>query len=153
MFKANWVCRIIVFLVNIFYLILILCSFSLKPNISLRTPDRADKITTFTVVYRYGLALSPDILNGDSSSLSRSAANLRTELATISSSFFCGFCSIWRYRLICSVINTERLRYFRLILVPNVMKRSRKQPRQHDQINASRLYWDCRCTESYDNVG
>lgn len=52
----------------IHYLIFILCSFSLNPSISLRTPDRADKITTFTVVYKYGLALRPDILNGDSNS-------------------------------------------------------------------------------------
>lgn len=39
-------------------------------------------------------------------------------------------------------------RYFRLILLPSVMKRNRKQPKQHDQINASKLYCECKCTES-----
>lgn len=51
-----------------YYLILILCNFNLKPSISLKTPDKADKITTFMVVYKYGFALRPDILNGDSNS-------------------------------------------------------------------------------------
>lgn len=50
------------------YLILILCNFNLNPSISLRTPERADNMTTLTVVYKYGLALRPEILNGDSSS-------------------------------------------------------------------------------------
>lgn len=40
------------------------------------------------------------------------------------------------------------LRYFRLILVPRVMNRKRKQPKAHDQINASKLYCECNCTES-----
>jgi len=34
---------------------------------------------------------------------SRSAANFRTLFATISSSFLLGFCSIWRYKLICKM--------------------------------------------------
>lgn len=34
------------------YLIFILCSFNLKPNISDKTPDRADSITTFVIVYK-----------------------------------------------------------------------------------------------------
>lgn len=50
------------------YLIFILCNFNLNPSISLRTPDNADNITTLTVVYKYGFALNPDILNGDSNS-------------------------------------------------------------------------------------
>lgn len=53
------------------YLILILCSFSLKPRHSLKTPDNADNITTLIVVYKYGFALRPDILNGDSNSCRR----------------------------------------------------------------------------------
>lgn len=126
------------------YLILILCNLSLKPNISLSTPDRAERITTLMVVYKYGLALRPDILNGDSSSFNRSAASFNTELATMSSSFLCGFCSICKYRFICSVISTDKLRYLRVIFVPSVIKRNKKQPRQHDQVSASRLYCDWR---------
>lgn len=53
------------------YLILILCNFNLNPSISLSTPERADNITTLTVVYKYGLALRPEILNGDSSSCNK----------------------------------------------------------------------------------
>lgn len=76
------------------YFILILCNFSLKPSISLRTPDKADKITTLIVVKRYGFALRPDILNGVSSSFNKSDASFRTLFETISSSFFLGFFSI-----------------------------------------------------------
>jgi len=54
------------------YFILILCNLSLKPSISDRTPDKADRITTFVIVYRYGLADKPDILNGLSSSCNKS---------------------------------------------------------------------------------
>jgi len=50
------------------YLILILCSFNLKPKISESTPDNADRTTTFVMLYRYGLAESPEILNGLSNS-------------------------------------------------------------------------------------
>lgn len=82
--------------------------------------------------------------------LSRSAANFSTLFDTISSSLLCGFCSICRYKLICSVINTEILRYFRLIFVPNVMKRNRKQPSAHDQMSASSVCWDCSWTESWN---
>jgi len=53
------------------YFILILCNLSLKPSISDRTPDKADRITTFVIVYRYGLADKPDILNGLSSSCNK----------------------------------------------------------------------------------
>lgn len=67
----------------------------------------------------------------------------------MSSSLLCGFCSICKYRLICSVINTDTLRYFRLILVPSVMKRSMKQPRAHDQMSACSVCCDCSCTESW----
>lgn len=35
-----------------FYLILILCNFNLNPSISLNTPDNADNMTTFIVVYK-----------------------------------------------------------------------------------------------------
>lgn len=107
----------------------------------------------------------------DSITLSKSAASFKTLLDTISSSLLCGFCSIWnwewltrsvkfrrdlfrclqltcKYKFICSVIRTEMLRYFRLILVPRVMKRRRKHPKAHDQISASKLCWDCKCTES-----
>lgn len=52
----------------VLYLILILCNFNLKPSISLNTPERADNMTTLIVVYKYGLALKPEILNGDSNS-------------------------------------------------------------------------------------
>lgn len=79
---------------QLIYLILILCSFNLNPNISLKTPERADNITTLIVVYKYGFALKPEILNGDSNSLRRSVASFSTLLETISSSFFFGFCSI-----------------------------------------------------------
>jgi hypothetical protein len=54
------------------HLILILCNLSLKPSISDRTPDKADRITTFVIVYRYGLADKPEILNGLSSSCNKS---------------------------------------------------------------------------------
>lgn len=57
----------------------------------------------------------------------------------------------WRYKLICSVIRTEMLRYFRLIFVPSVMNRNRKHPKAHDQINASKLYCECNCTESFNH--
>lgn len=53
------------------YLILILWSFNLNPNISLKTPDNADNMTTLIVVYKYGFALRPDILNGDSNSCNK----------------------------------------------------------------------------------
>lgn len=46
-------------------------------------------------------------------------------------------------------MSTEILRYLRLIFVPNVMKRKMKQPKAHDQTNASKLCCDCNCTESY----
>lgn len=104
----------------------------------------------------------------------KSAASFSTLFDTISSSFFWGFCSIcnvktckfphhfqkrtlerqrntiqtWRYKLICSVIRTEILRYFRLIFVPSVMNRKRKHPSAHDQIKASKLYCEWSCTES-----
>lgn len=45
-----------------------LCSFNLKPSISENTPDNADNITNFVIVYKYGLADNPDILNGLSNS-------------------------------------------------------------------------------------
>lgn len=50
------------------YLIFNLCSFNLKPSISEKTPDNADKITSFIIVYKYGLADNPDILKGLSNS-------------------------------------------------------------------------------------
>lgn len=50
------------------HLILILCNFNLNPKNSDRTPDRADNITTFVTVYKYGFAEKPEILNGLSSS-------------------------------------------------------------------------------------
>lgn len=56
-----------------------------------------------------------------------------------------------KYKLICSVIRTEILRYFRLIFVPSVIKRNRKQPNAHDQINASSICCDCNCTESFNH--
>lgn len=107
--------------------------------------------------------------------LSRSAANFKTLFETINSSLLWGFCSIyvggseylenwiffirqidWRihtnkYKLICSVIKTEMLRYFRLIFVPSVMKRNRKQPNAHDQISASSMCCDCNWTESFNH--
>lgn len=58
------------------HFILILCNLSLKPSISDRTPDRADKITTLVIVYKYGLADRPDILNGLSSSCNMLNPNL-----------------------------------------------------------------------------
>jgi hypothetical protein len=54
-----------------FYLIFILCNFNLKPSISESTPESADNNTTLVMVYRYGLADSPEILNGLSSSCGR----------------------------------------------------------------------------------
>lgn len=89
---------IILHILNPDYLILILCSFNLKPNISLSTPDKADKITTLIVVKRKGLALRPEILKGVSNSFNRSAANFKTLFETIKSSFFLGFFSIWNYK-------------------------------------------------------
>jgi len=50
------------------YLIFILWSFSLKPSSSESTPESADSNTTLVMVYRYGLAESPEILNGLSNS-------------------------------------------------------------------------------------
>lgn len=43
------------------------------------------------------------------------------------------------------------LLYFRLIFVPSVMKRNRKQPNAHDQINASSICCDCNWTESFNH--
>lgn len=50
------------------YFILSLCNFTLKPSISENTPDNADRITSLVIVYKYGLADNPDILNGLSNS-------------------------------------------------------------------------------------
>ena len=114
---------------RVVYLSLILYNFNLKPSNSVRTAENADKTTTLVILYRYGLAQKPEILYGLSSSLSRSAASLRTWLARVSSSFLCGFCSICKYRLICSVINMERFSlYLRLILVPSIISRIMKSP-------------------------
>lgn len=43
------------------------------------------------------------------------------------------------------------LRYLRLIFVPSVMNLKRKQPKAHDQINASNVCCDCNCTESFNH--
>lgn len=67
----------------------------------------------------------------------RSIANFNTLLATVSSSFLCGFCSICKYKLICSVSSTDKFLYFLLILVPKVRNRSRKMPSPNDQTRAS----------------
>lgn len=70
--RANYTYSVCAFCFFIFYsnyyLILILWSFNLNPNISLKTPDNADSMTTLIVVYKYGFALRPDILKGDSNS-------------------------------------------------------------------------------------
>ncbi|KYN35254.1 hypothetical protein ALC56_10429 [Trachymyrmex septentrionalis] len=42
--------------------------FSLKPRSSESTPESADRSTTLVIVYKYGLADSPEILNGLSNS-------------------------------------------------------------------------------------
>lgn len=55
-----------------------------------------------------------------------------------------------KYKLICSVIKIEILRYLRFIFVPKVMKRRMKQPSAHDQTSASKLCCDCIWMESYD---
>lgn len=129
------------------------------------TPDSADSITTFVMLYKYGLADNPDILKGLSSSwktiekpvsklsifhitFNKSAANFKTLLATISSFFFSGFCSICRYKFICSVISTDRFLYFLFILVPKVIKRKSNTPKPKHQIMASKLYCECKPTVS-----
>lgn len=83
--------------------------------------------------------------------LSKSAANFKTLFETINSSLLCGFCSICKYKLICSVIKTEILRYLRLIFVPSVINRVKKHPNAHDQISASNVCCDCNCTESFNH--
>lgn len=45
-----------------------MCSLSLKPSISERTPERAERMTTLVIVYKYGFADNPDILKGLSNS-------------------------------------------------------------------------------------
>lgn len=56
-----------------------------------------------------------------------------------------------KYKLICSVIKTEMLRYLRLIFVPRVINLKRKHPKAHDQIKASSVCCDCNCTESFNH--
>lgn len=48
----------------------------------------------------------------------------------------------------CSVMRTERLRYLRLILVPNVINRSKNTPNTKHHTKASKLYSECSRTES-----
>lgn len=123
----------------------------MKPSNSESTPESADNSTTLVMVYRYGLAESPEILNGLSSSFIKSAASFNTLFATISSSFLCGFCSICKYKLICSVIKTERFLYFLLIFVPNVINRNINIPSEKLQNNASTLYRECKLSRSLIN--
>lgn len=118
---------------------LILYNLSLNPSSSVSTAENADNTTTLVIFNISGFAEIPEILNGLSSSLRRLSANLRTLLATISSSFLCGFCSICRYKLICSVISTDRLRYFLLIRSPSVINRSKYTPSAMDQSSSSQL--------------
>lgn len=59
--------------------------------------------------------------------------------------------STFRYKLICSVIKIETLRYLAFIAVPSVINRKIKQPNEHDQKNTSISYCQCWRTESFSD--
>lgn len=71
--------------------------------------------------------------------------------ATDSSSFLCGFCSVWTYKLICSVMSTEIDRYFLLTFVPSVINRNIKVPKAVDHSRASMFIWLCMWSASLRN--